>query len=441
MRNPFVFLFLCLSVLVLGISSICMATSVARPFPQHTEYAEGSILPSHLSQAQLDQAVRDAYDQWKNRYLYAAPNRVPVEKYVHRNVDKSPWVSPSNTVSVSEGHGYGMLLLVTMAGHDEHAQEDFDAMFRFFRTHKSFADPRLMAWHQVLVESEGVSEVQNENRNTTSATDGDMDIAMALLMADNQWGSDGEIHYRKEALAVMHGIMESLVDRENYILYLGDWVTHWNSSHKVGTRTSDFMPNHLRTFALVDTTYSTEWKLLLEKTFEIINYTHQTVSQETGLLPDFLVSDRQGNYIPPTKRFLETEQDGDYNWNACRVPWRLATDFLLTGDTSIFEMLTTLNEWIQVTSNQRPNRIANGYYVVSGPHGSAIPGRNYGPDLSFVSPFAVSSAISASNQAWTNALWDYMSVGNIPIGSTLYYPNTLRLLCMIVASGNWWMPH
>ena len=33
-----------------------------------------------------------------------------------------------------------------------------------------------------------------------NAIDGDLDIAMALLMADRQWGSDGRWNYRQEAL-------------------------------------------------------------------------------------------------------------------------------------------------------------------------------------------------------------------------------------------------
>src|SRR6187431_1972119 len=42
----------------------------AQPFGNHElDYASGAILPDHVSQADLDEAVRIAYDLWKNRYI------------------------------------------------------------------------------------------------------------------------------------------------------------------------------------------------------------------------------------------------------------------------------------------------------------------------------------------------------------------------------------
>ena len=34
-----------------------------------TDYTTGSILPDHVSEAELDQAVRDYYGAWKSNYL------------------------------------------------------------------------------------------------------------------------------------------------------------------------------------------------------------------------------------------------------------------------------------------------------------------------------------------------------------------------------------
>lgn len=39
------------------------------PFPQHTLYTQGTIRPSHQSQAQLDNAVKLFYKLWRKRYL------------------------------------------------------------------------------------------------------------------------------------------------------------------------------------------------------------------------------------------------------------------------------------------------------------------------------------------------------------------------------------
>ena len=40
----------------------------------------------------------------------------------------------------------------------------------------------------------------------TSATDGDMDIAYSLLLANEQWGSNGKINYLKEAQLMIAAI-------------------------------------------------------------------------------------------------------------------------------------------------------------------------------------------------------------------------------------------
>jgi hypothetical protein len=50
----------------------------------------------------------------------------------------------------------------------------------------------------------------------------------------------------------------------------------------------------------------------------------------------------------------------------------------------------------------------------------------------------ISAMINANNQNWLNALWSYTSAQ--PTGDGNYFANTLRLLCFLVVSGNWWTP-
>lgn len=46
--------------------------------------------------------------------------------------------------------------------------------------------------------------------------------------------------------------------------------------------------------------------------------------------------------------------------------------------------------------------------------------------------------VNATNQTWLNGLWD--QVVTTPVGGSDYYGNTLKLLSMLVLSGNWWAP-
>ncbi len=62
-----------------------------------------------------------------------------------------------------------------MAGHDPQAQASFNALLAWFHAHPSGLTRGLMSWQQV----EGCLDVPGEN---DSASDGDLDIAYALLL-------------------------------------------------------------------------------------------------------------------------------------------------------------------------------------------------------------------------------------------------------------------
>ena len=153
------------------------SADINRPFGSHPmSYAAGTIKPNHVPQATLDQAVRDFYDQWKAEYLTEACG---AGRYVVKT-----HVSAGN-LTVSEGHGYGMMLAALMAGYDGEAQDIFDGMYAYFLEHPTELHDHLMAWYQ--------SNSCNDAQGVDSATDGDLDVAFALLLADKQWGSCGRI--------------------------------------------------------------------------------------------------------------------------------------------------------------------------------------------------------------------------------------------------------
>jgi endo-1,4-beta-D-glucanase Y len=293
----------------------------ARPFPQHTVYTAGTIKPTSSSQADLDESVLKFYRIWKAAYLRSTAGGS--QRYVFCNAEKT--FSPKSTRSVSEGHGYGMLALVLMAGADPQAHGDFDAMFRFFRAHPAQENAGLMAWRQV---AKGPALVERGEEDRDSATDGDLDIACALLMADRQWGSKGEIDYRREAGKVLAAIRASETDPQRGIFTLGSWETD-ESSQWGGVRPSDFMPAHLKTFAAA--LGDPYWTRMADTSYRVLDGVVAAYSPRTGLVPDFIAW-KAGVYRPAPPDFLEGPDDGFYGYNACRVPWRVGTDYLLSGD-------------------------------------------------------------------------------------------------------------
>ncbi|HEY8514044.1 MAG TPA: glycosyl hydrolase family 8 [Candidatus Binatia bacterium] len=399
--------------------AVLLSTSVAQaavnhPFGSHPfTYVNGAIRPNHVTQAQLDQAVRTFYDAWKAQYLVqtCGPGR---------------WVVRANAgggnLTVSEAHGYGMIIMALMAGHDPQAQQIFDGMFAYFRDHPSAITPSLMAWNQ----NDSCQSVGGVN----TASDGDLDIAYALLLADKQWGSCGAVNYLAEAQNVIAGIKSGDLDQSGQYVKLGDWAHPSNPWYYDSTRSSDFMPDHYRSF--LNATGDPVWTNVLNRTYQIVASLQASHSPATGLLPDF-VRFPLGTPEPAPPGFLEDAQDGAYDYNACRDPLRLGTDFLVSGDARAKTALDKINAWIRNATGGNPSAIRAGYRL----DGTPSPGTDY-RSMAFIAPFGVGAMVDATNQAWLNAIWDLVVA--TPIGAEHYYENTLKLLSMIVMSGNWWPP-
>jgi len=387
------------------------ASAAARPFPYHVTLAPGVIKPNNLSQAQMDAKISSFYKAWKTNYL--------------RDLGGGKlWVKYDNTNStVSEAHGWGMVLAAIMAD-----RSVFDSMFQYFKVHPSSIAGHLMAWKQTLMNGRMVSV-----QGVDSATDGDLDIAYGLLLADTQWGSAGTINYKAEALRVMRDILAYDVNQTTWTLTLGDWATGAHADH---TRPSDFMTDHFLAFAKAAPGQADKWNKIYDGVARIVNYQFNHGSQTTGLMPDFMV--RSGtDFIPVSGKYLETIHDGDFSYNACRTPWRLSMTYILEGRTEMLAALKTQASWIRSKTGGIPTNIRAGYYVRNGPNGESYV--NY-HDLAFTAPFAVDAMTGgAASQAWLNSLWSSIAGGDY--GTQVnYYGDTIRLQVMLTLAGDWWQP-
>lgn len=399
-----------------------------------TTYPKGIIKPNNYSEVELNKQVVKFYNQWKKRYLVEVENTEEPQKYVFYALDQE--VEPPNAITCSEAMGYGLMISVIMSEHDDTAKANFDALYNYVKAHPSKYNENLMSWQQVKNDDGTIAETPTGD---DSATDGDMDIAYALLLADKKWGSNGPINYKEEAIKRIRALMESCIDKENWVIVLGDWVFAKRVDLKTATRPSDFLIDHLREFKKVDCTNSENWQKVIDKTTEIIN--EQLISDEsknTGLMPDFMVR-INGKYVPAKENILDESKEepnhaGDYSYNACRIPWRYSMDVIMGGTTDVSQ-LTTLNNWIQSETNGKPGNIKAGYYIINGTPGQPFTENG---NLAFTAPFMVSATIDSNNQKWLNDLWTYTIATKIQ--DNTYYGNTLKLLSMIVVSGNWESP-
>ncbi|HTI61101.1 glycosyl hydrolase family 8 [Mucilaginibacter sp.] len=405
---PFRFVLPALISLSIGVAA--KAQQAEKPFPQHVRYHKGTIKPDHITQQQSDGLTLDFYRQWKQRYIKTGCNANEYYVWFERKGEKQ---------CVSEGQGYGMVITVLMAGADPSAKVTYDGLFNYYKAHRN-NHGYLMAWAQ---------NKNCRNIDQSSATDGDMDIAYSLLLADKQWGSKGNVNYLKESRNIIGAIMKYEINPKTWSVKLSDAV-EYDSKDYFDMRSSDFMPANFKAFERA--TGDIRWGKVVNNNYELFAYMARTYSADAGLIPDFIIN-INNKAKPAQPHFLESKYDGYYNYNACRVPWRIATDYLMTGDPRAKAINDRINGWIRQTTSGNPDNISAGYTLA----GNDIKGR-YFEALSFIGPFAVSAMVDKKNQKWLNAVWDYLV--NFKLKDYDYYDNSIKLLDMIILSGNYWEP-
>ncbi|MFF2780472.1 glycosyl hydrolase family 8 [Streptomyces sp. NPDC058052] len=384
-------------------------TGPAVPFGSHLRpYAAGMLKPSG-TQAALDQKVVDYYNRWKSAF-------------VRQNCGNGWYqvVSPdADHPYVAEAQGYGMVIAATMAGADPDAKKIFDGLVKWKLDHPSSINPDLLAAEQ---------DVNCRSVNGgDGATDGDMDVAYGLLLADKQWGSTGTYDYKALALKHIAAIKKDELNSTTKLLKLGDWSSAGDQYYYI-SRTSDWMVDHFRAFRAASG----------DTTWDAVRTAHQTqianlqsvYAPSTGLLPDFVV-DTHTSPKPAPNQVLEDPNDGQYWWNACRTPWRIADDAVTSGDAKSLAAARKLNGWIKGKTGGDPNKIAIGYKL----DGTQI---SAGGEAAFFAPFAVAAMTDSGSQAWLDALWNKMAATPIDTGS--YFSASIQLQVMITVSGNHWVP-
>ncbi len=371
----------------------------------------------------LSEETTSFYKQWKEKYLIK--NNYVTDKsqyYVWYSEEKYSDSNRTVEVTVSEAHGYGMLIAASMADYDTDAKEIFDGMYWFYKDHLSGIGPNLMAGQQC----DNGSAIVDAPSGEDSATDGDMDIAYALLMADKVWGSNSDINYKQAAVDVINDIMEYEVNKTDWLLQLGDWV-YWsdkNDKYYSAARASDFIVQYMPVFAEV--TGDDRWNKVYDSTYAVIN--DLTSQYKTGILPDFIIKDSAGKFVPAPADFLESAYDGYYYYNSCRTPWRISMDYLINGNSNALAFAEMINSFIISSTGGDPWEIKAGYK----PDGTPFEDYN---DLCFTAPFLV-SAVCGNNNEWYNEVRDVV----VNYGDDVYFGDTIKMLCMIVADGGWIVP-
>jgi endo-1,4-beta-D-glucanase Y len=414
-------------------ASTARAQWPALAFPQHKSYAAG-ILPDTANRAQMDDSVRHFFHAWSALYL----RRSPDGKGYYVNVKGNSKTEDC----VSEGMGYGMMILVLMAdsASNERNHALFDSLFDYYRAHPSVRDQpgTYRKVRSILMASAQKRRGQvMRDVDKTSAADGDIDIAFSLLWAARQWPVPARVNYQHEATRIIDSIFAQEIDTGFYSIVQSNAIESDGSPDFHDFRTSDFIPSELKAFAKASR--DPRWNRVVDSNYVRLAALQHAFSPFRHLLADFY--QRVGaSYVPGRVRKDEIFP-GAYYYNACRSPWRIGLDYLLSGDERSKALLAPLNRWFIDTTNGDPARINAGYTLTA----AARPG----PEtdslmLSFIAPLGVSAMADPGYRHWLNKIWTLTAEAPLlPAGRFRdqdygYYENTIKLLCMIIMSGNYW---
>ena len=330
--------------------------------------------------------LQDYYEYWRNKYLKPS-----------QQVDGGTFVDyKDNRTTCSEAHGYGMLICVYMSRfHEDTARKDFDALEIFRRQFRSRIDSRLMSWY--------VDDKVGTPNKTTCATDGDLDIAYALILAAHEWKVP---KYMAEAKKILAGIEASLL-RPDYSLRRGDWDRDQHA-----TRLSDIMPTHFDAFAQVSNRKL--WRCVKDVHYSIL----RQMSLYGGAFPDFVVKGKTG-WKPAPPNFLESDYDGMMYYNACRVPWRLAAAVIENSDKDARHLLRIFNLGIGKVPN---DDFMAGYRLDGKP-------LNEWTDGAFTAPHMCSLFVNKRKDALAAKDSQFSQ-------HETYYQDSIRLLSLCLVTGN-----
>lgn len=385
------------------------------PFPQQIQF-NNLRKPTNFSQHQLDSIVSDYYFYWKKTYLTKSGS-TKGGYYVSSNGGTG---ATKGAVTISEAHGWGMIITVLMAGNgplaDKEAQSIFDGMVAFYLAHPCESNKFLMSW-EVVGDGAG-GELM---KRSSSATDGDLDIAYALILAHKQWGDQGRYNYKKLAIdLITKGIYGNLVGARTKRFTLGSW----DKEEAYQSRPSDWMPGHLEAYA--DITGKQFWRDAIDTTYWLAKSFRVKFAPKTGLISDFVVS---RNIRPAPENFLgEFKETDEYYNNACRVPLRIMQHVAHSNSASGREWMQEIMQWIYPKTEGFAANIVGGYFL----DGREIRQLKF---AAFIAPITTAAMLDKEYQPLLND-----GVRMLSLWKNNYYNDSIALLSLLLISGNWWSP-
>jgi endo-1,4-beta-D-glucanase Y len=392
------------SCLIVCFSYLTFSQTPSIPFGSNNSYAFGTI--QNISTTS-DATAQSWYDYWKTNFT-----RVCASDAVLATNDYN------SQSAYSEGQGYGLILAAYLGD-----KTLFDQLWKGYKDNKNSRG--LMHW---TVTCTAVTA-------TNGATDGDLDAAMGLLIANKQWPNTTSPHnYAIEATTLINALQAY-----NFVTCNGKTVQKPGDAPNFGgcdcTNPSYFATGYYRAFAKHIPSKADFWNKAADDALTLLL---QARNSTTGLNPAW--TDQTGSITTGGNCNVAASGGGaktDYQFDAARTPWRIVVDYLWWGTPDAKAFCD------KVTSFASGKGIAN---IVAGMKTDGTDNVNY-KNSAFTGAFAI-GAMATTNQTTVNNFYDWWTKNSITNGNVdsrlddrPYFQNALRTMYILVASGNFWNPY
>jgi hypothetical protein len=254
------------------------------------------------------------------------------------------------------------------------------------------------------------------------ATDGDVDIAWGLIMADRQWGGQGSlakpyVDYAKDLIGRIW--MYEVDHKRGEMLMAGD---KWGDVDL--TNPSYFAPAYFRVFGKL-TNQIDNWNKVIDANYAILakslNATNGNATN--GLAPAWCNS--SGQPVEPTAGSPTYFQN-----DATRVPFRVGEDYCFFGEPRAKQYLALISSFY---SGVGVANIVDGYDLNGTPH----PDRAVGglQAASFVGPAGVAGMSDPAFQTLVDQAYAAVATHGLTAG-TIYYQKSWTALSLLMLTGN-----
>ena len=306
--------------------------------------------------------------------------------------------------SNSEGIAYGLEIAVYM---DD--QETFDKLWQYEQLH--LGKNGLMEW-----------EIAPDGGTLSggAASDGDEDMAFALVMADKKWGGKGSLpdtylNYAKKQIDLIwqHEIDHSLGD----VLIPGDQF-----GNGAVINISYFAPAYYRIFGQV-TGKTAEWNRTVETSYDVLEatLTQANKNASNGLVPAW--STPAGAPMAPSG----TSHPTHHQLDSCRTPFRIAQDYCWFGEPRALAYLEKINAFY---AGVGAAQIVEGYNL----DGTVFSGASLHL-AAFVGGAGVGAMATPQHAKLRDEAYVALAGWQTLIGGSIYYNESWSMLSLLMMSG------